>query len=135
MQGVGMLCRHPLFKNGFIMKKTDNKNEKNYVDKIPVMCEDKPWKVLEDGMVEVTVENKGFYNTIAQKLFSKPRYSFIKLDAYGSFVWQQIDGTKTIYEIGKLLEQTHEGAKEQLYQRLCTYFGVLEKNRFIFFRK
>ena len=59
------------------------------------------WDVSEDGIVEITVENTGFYNTIAQKIFKKPRYSFIKLDEYGSFVWQKIDGKKSIYEIGK----------------------------------
>ena len=34
--------------------------------------------------------------------FEKPRYSFIKLDEYGSCVWKQIDGKKTIYEIRKI---------------------------------
>lgn len=116
------------------MKKTGNQKE-NYVDKIPVICADRPWEVLENGIVEVTVENKGFYNKIAQKFFSRPRFSFIKLDEYGSFVWQQIDGKKSVYEIGQMLEQSHEGAKQQLYERLCTYFGVLEQNRFITFQK
>lgn len=112
-----------------------NKNKENYVDKIPVISKDRPWEVQESGIVEITVENKGFYNKIAQLFFSKPRYSFIKLDEYGSFVWQQIDGEKSIYEIGKNLEQNHEGAKQQLYERLCTFFNVLEKNRFVTFKK
>ena len=62
------------------------KEKKNYIDNIPKI-NDMKWEVLEDGIVEITVENTGFYNTIAQKLFKKPRYSFIKLDEYGSFVW------------------------------------------------
>ena len=76
------------------------KEKKNYIDNIPKI-NDMKWDVSEDGIVEITVENTGFYNTIAQKIFKKPRYSFIKLDEYGSFVWQQIDGKKSIYEIGK----------------------------------
>ena len=62
------------------------------------------WEVLEDGLVEVTVENKGFFNVIAQKCFHRPRTSYIKLDEYGSCVFQQIDGEKSIYEIGQILE-------------------------------
>ena len=74
------------------------KEKKNYIDNIP-RINDMKWEVLEDGIVEITVENTGFYNKVAQRLFKKPRYSFIKLDEYGSFVWQQIDGKKSIYEI------------------------------------
>lgn len=53
------------------MKK--KKQEENYLDKIPVI-NDKQWKLTEDGCVEVTVENTGFYNTIAQKFFKRPRF-------------------------------------------------------------
>ena len=55
------------------------KEKKNYIDNIPKI-NDMKWDVSEDGIVEITVENTGFYNTIAQKIFKKPRYSFIKLD-------------------------------------------------------
>lgn len=108
------------------------KDDKNYIDKIP-RINDKKWEVLEDGIVEITVENTGFYNMLAQKLFKKPRFSFIKLDKYGSCVWQQIDGKKTIYEIGQILEKSHKGASNQLYERLSTYFGILERNKYIIF--
>ena len=109
------------------------KDSKNYLDKIPAHAADRPFSVDENGIVEITMENKGFYNTIAQNFFHRPRYSFISLDEYGSFVWQQIDGKTTIYEIGKKLEETHEGAKEKLYERLSAYFGILETNKFITF--
>lgn len=112
--------------------KKDKKKKDNYVDRIPKISEEK-WKVLEDGIVEITVENTGFYNTIAQKIFKKPRYSFIKLDEYGSFVWQQIDGKKSIYEIGQSLKEKHKGASNQLYERLSTYFEILDRNGYIRF--
>ena len=83
------------------MKK--KKKQENYLDRVPVI-NDKKWELTDDGLVEVTVENTGFYNTIAQKFFKRPRYSFIRLDEYGSCVWQQIDGTKNIYEIGQILK-------------------------------
>ena len=59
------------------------KESVNYLDQIPRISVPK-WEVLEDGLVEVTVENKGFFNVIAQKCFHRPRTSYIKLDEYGS---------------------------------------------------
>ena len=99
------------------------KEKKNYIDNIPKI-NDMKWDVSEDGIVEITVENTGFYNTIAQKIFKKPRYSFIKLDEYGS-----------IYEIGKELQAVHEGAATQLYERLSQYFAILERNKYIVFEE
>ena len=41
--------------------------KENYLDRIPVRNEsERPWEEKEDGIIEVTVENKGFYNKIAQ---------------------------------------------------------------------
>ncbi len=111
-----------------------DRKEKNYVDLIPAIRPDLPWKVLEDGVVEITVEHTGFYNWIAQKFFHRPRCSYIKLEGYGSFVWKQIDGQKTIYEIGKQLEAEHTEASNQLYERLCKYFGILKSNGFIVYQ-
>ena len=88
------------------------KEKKNYIDNIPKI-NDMKWDVSEDGIVEITVENTGFYNTIAQK----------------------IDGKKSIYEIGKELQAVHEGAATQLYERLSQYFAILERNKYIVFEE
>lgn len=105
--------------------------EKNYIDNIPKT--NKKWSLTEDGVVELVIENTGFFNTVAQKLFKKPRHSFIKLDEYGSFVWQQMDGKKTIYEIGQALEQNHKEAGQQLYERLSKFMNILKSNNYITF--
>lgn len=107
------------------------KKEENYLDNIPKI--NKKWELTEDGVVEIVVENKGFFHTIAQKFFKKPRYSFIKLDVYGSCVWQQIDGEKSIYEIGQILKSQHKKAAHQLYERLAKFMGILEHNHYITF--
>lgn len=108
------------------------KEKKNYLDSIPVISL-KKWNQSEDGIVELVVENKGFYHFIAQKVFHKPRFSFIKLDEYGSCVWKEIDGQKSIYEIGKILAGTHKEANDKLYERLAVFIKILEKNRYIRF--
>ena len=37
---------------------------------------------------------------IAQLIARKPRYSYIELDDFGTFVWHSIDGVRSIYDIG-----------------------------------
>lgn len=107
------------------------KKNENYLDYIPMV--NKKWEINKDGVVELTVENKGVFNTIAQKIFKKPRFSFISLDKYGSFVWQNIDGKKSIYEIGQKLKEEHKEAGQQLYERLAKFIGILESNKYIIF--
>ncbi len=111
-----------------------NKNKKkNYLDYIPAHSSNHPWEVNKQGLVEIQVTNKGFYNWIAQKLFHKPRVSRISLEEFGSFIWQQIDGKKSIYEIG-LLVREHFGEKaEPVFERLAGYFRTLERTKYIYF--
>lgn len=103
----------------------------NYLESIPVRKEDHPWRVKEDGMVEVDMENKGFYHSIAQKFFNKPRVSHIALDKYGSVVWQNIDGTNTVMDIIHTMEHTFPKEKDRMLDRVVTYMAVLQNNHFI----
>lgn len=115
------------------MKKR-NTNEENYLEKIPVRSENLPWKTDDKGLVTVEVENKGAMNRIAQKLFKKPKTSYIHLDKNGSFVWPLIDGEKNILEIGKYVENEFGDAAKPLYERLAQFFRILENNNFIYWK-
>ena len=104
----------------------------NYLEKIPQKA-NIPYKTENDKIV-LEIENKGFVNFIAQKLFKKPRVSFVHLDELGSFIWPLIDGQKDIIAIGKEVEK-HFGEKANpLYERLASYFRVLESYKFISFK-
>ena len=103
----------------------------NYMDQIPLRREDRPWRVKDDGMVEVDMENKGFYHTIAQKFFGKPRVSHIALDQYGSVVWQSLDGTNTVYDIVQIMEREFPEERDRMLDRVVTYMAVLQNNSFI----
>lgn len=105
------------------------KKADNYLEKVPVI--NKEWRINKKGFVEVVVENKGFFHSVAQKFFKKPRFSYIALDEYGSCIWQQIDGQKNLEEIGRILSANHEKAGYQLYERLSVFFGILERNGYI----
>lgn len=110
-----------------------NKSE-NYLDKIPVRNPEIKWETDNNQTVTLFIENKGFFNRIAQKFFKKPKISQIHLDENGSFVWPLIDGERDITEIGRLVDE-HFGEKAQpLYERLSKYFQILESYGFISFK-
>ncbi|MBQ7838047.1 MAG: PqqD family protein [Clostridia bacterium] len=111
------------------MKK--KKLDKNYLEKIPVHPEGIPWKTDENGIVTLEIESKGAMNRIAQKLFKKPRVSYIHLDKTGSFVWPLIDGKKTITELGKEVDAHFGEEAHPLYERLATFFNILDSYKFI----
>ena len=71
---------------------------------------------------------------IAQKLFKKPKVSFVHLDANGSFVWPLIDGQRNIAEIGALVREHFGEECEPLYERLIKFFEILKSYNFISFK-
>lgn len=111
------------------MKK--KKIDKNYLERIPVHPENIPWKTDENGIVTLEIENKGAMNRIAQKLFKKPKVSYIHLDKTGSFVWPLIDGKKSITELGKEVDAHFGEEAHPLYERLATFFSILDSYKFI----
>ena len=111
-----------------------NKESINYLEKIPVRTESIGWKADENGIVTLEIENKGFFNTLAQKLFRKPKTSYIHLDTNGSFVWPLIDGEKDISEIGVLVKEHFGEECEPLYERLIKFFEILKSYNFINFK-
>ena len=70
----------------------------NYLDYIPKRNSRYSYQLNEHGNVEIIVKNEGFWNRILQITLKKPRYSMIELEQMGSYVWQEMDGQKTVYE-------------------------------------
>lgn len=105
--------------------------KKNYLDFVPVCAPGYTWKLNEKKLVEIEVQNTGFYNRLAQKLFKRPKVSYISLDEYGSFIWQQMDGKRTIYEISFLVKERYGEEAEPLLQRLTRFFQILYHNHYI----
>lgn len=108
-----------------------SKTKKNFMDFIPVCNPVNTWDTDKKGIVTVHMENKGFYNRIAQKIFKRPRVSHIALDEYGSFVWQQMDGKRNVYEISKLVSAQFGEKAEPVVPRLVKYIQILYQNKFI----
>ncbi len=116
-------------------KKKTLKIEQNFLEYKPNRNPSIGWSADENGVVTLEIENKGLMNRIAQKLFKKPKISFVHLDEMGSFVWPLIDGEIDILRIGELVKE-HFGEKaEPLYERLAKYFKILESYGFVKFDK
>lgn len=108
-----------------------NKIAENYLDRKPIRNENIKWTVDDNGKVTLHIENKGFFNRIAQKLFGKPKVSFVHLDSNGSFIWQLFDGQKDLTEIANAVDAHFGEAAHPLYVRLAKYCQILESYGFI----
>ncbi len=105
----------------------------NYLEKKPKRASGIIWNEDEESLVTLEIENQGIMNRIAQKLFKKPKISYIHLDKFGSFVWKTIDGEKSIFEIGPEFKEKFGDDAEPLYERLAKYFQILKSYNFITF--
>lgn len=105
--------------------------EENYLEKVPVRNNDINFSSDENGIVTLEIENKGVFNKLAQKLLKKPKISYVHLDETGSFIWPLIDGEKSIFELGKCVEEKFKDRANPLYERLAKYFQILESYNFI----
>ena len=107
------------------------KKKENYLDYIPKHNERFAWESKENGLVVIKVPNMGFFNRIAQLIFRKPKFSYIDLDEFGSFVWTQIDGQRTVYEIGQAVKERFGDKAEPLYERLSKFITILRNNAYV----
>lgn len=113
------------------MKKKKIVISKNYLDKIPSHPDAIGWSQDEEGKVTLEIENKGWANKIAQKLFKRPKISYVHLDEMGSFLWPLIDGKADIVELGKKVDEHFGESAHPLYERLARYFQILDSYHFI----
>ena len=107
-----------------------SKDQRNYLDFVPMKNSDIEYQTDANGIVTLFVEWKGFYHRIAQKFFHRPRVSDIKLDAYGSFVWLSIDDTMNVHQLSKVLDARDPGMEKSL-SRLIKFLEILRDNRMI----
>lgn len=109
------------------------KQKENYLDYIPKQNSRFPYATNKGGHIEIKVHNTGLFNRIAQLIFRRPKYSNIELDDFGSFVWKQINGERTIYDIAMLVKEKFGKDAEPLFERLTEFFHILRKNSFILY--
>lgn len=114
--------------------KKKNVISQNYLEKVPLRHPDIEWSADDNGIVTLEIKNTGFFNSIAQKLFKRPKISYVHLDENGSFTWSLIDGEKDIISIGKDVDEHFGEAAHPLYERLAKFFQILESYHFIIWK-
>ncbi|MGI6001523.1 MAG: PqqD family protein [Candidatus Merdisoma sp.] len=107
-----------------------DKNQRNYLDFVPIKNPDIEYQTGDNGKVTVFIEWKGFYHRIAQKFFHRPRVSDIQLDNYGSFVWLAIDDNKDVHQLSKELDARFPNMEKSL-SRLIKFLEILRDNHLI----
>lgn len=115
------------------MRNKKQNNDINYLDLIPEKNEALGWHRDLKERVILEVENTGIMNTIAQKVFNKPRFTKVHLDRQGSFIWPLIDGKRSVADIAVLVKEEFGEAAEPLYPRIVKYFQIVESYHFVEF--
>ena len=116
------------------MKKNDN-----YLDQVFRRSPEVDWdEVTEEGkddthlpLVVLHIRHRGLSHFIAEKFFDRPPVTHVHMEPIGSYIWRQIDGQHSVYEIGQLLHETFGEEAEPLYERLSVYMKQLENNQLI----
>ena len=105
--------------------------EKNLLDLIPE-------KIIEGEINPETgliVIKKLKYKNVFLKKYLIPRmpnpYYRIKLDSFGSFIWNNIDGKKRVSEIAEKLGNEFGEKVQPVYERVGMFIKSLLENRFI----
>ncbi len=85
----------------------------------------------EDGFVEVDMENRGFFNAVAQKFFKRPRVSHISLDKYGTALWLALDGKATVNDVLSKMKNAFPEEGDKMLNRVVQFLATLEMHKFI----
>lgn len=87
------------------------------------------YEVNESGIVTILEKQEHKIQNLFRKLkFKIPMYKKIELDEYGSEVFLQIDGQKTVKEIGENLEAKFGDKVNPLYERLLLFLNHIDTN-------
>lgn len=111
-----------------------SKQKDNFLDYIPKHNSLFPYEKTSDGLIEIKMQNKGLVKKITQVILKKPKFTYVKLEQFGSFIWEQIDGKRSVYDIGQLVKEHFGDDAEPVYERLCQYIKSLRTNGFIIYQ-
>ena len=93
------------------------------------ICDNIQYEIDENKIVTI-IENQ---DHIIQRIFRKLRFKIpmnkrITFDEYSSEVFNQIDGNKTVKEIGEKLKEKYGDNVEPLYERLLVFLNHIYIN-------
>ena len=93
------------------------------------VCDNVNYKIDDNGIVTVLEKQDHKIQKFFRKLrFKIPLYKEITLDEISSEVFTQIDGIKTVKEIGECLEVKFGDKVNPLYERLLVFLNHIYVN-------
>lgn len=102
---------------------------------IPAIKKNVTWEKNDDGIIIATIWHNNWLEKILQKIIGFPEKFDVDLDEFGSFVWENIDGKKNIFELVNIAQEKFGNEKEQVYKRALIFFKQLLNNKLINFIK
>lgn len=91
-----------------------------------------PWEEGEEGRAVLLVPK--FTNPLAVRYlapFLKSPHIRVKLDDFGSHVWMQCSGDRTVGEIAESLRETFGEKAEPAYERVGVFIRRLAREKFV----
>lgn len=81
----------------------------------------------ENGIITVLEKQDHCIQRLFRKIgFRIPKYKRTELDKFGSFIVKQVDGEKTVEEIGVLLSDEFGEEANPLYERLLLFLNYID---------
>jgi len=93
------------------------------------IADDLKYEVDADNIVTIFEKQDHKIQKFFRKMkFRIPEYKKTSLDEYGSFVFLQIDGKRTVRDIGENLEAEYGDKAHPLYERLLLFLNHINVN-------
>lgn len=113
-------------------KKTQNKEEKNFLLYIPQIEHDN-YKINDNNIVTLYFEHNKPIEKFARWLVKKNNLSDIVFDDKSSLAWTLIDGKRSIYDIALEMAKRLGDTEEVAIERLVMYIRYIARKRWIKF--
>lgn len=105
------------------------KNNEEVLNLVFKKCESIEYEVSEDGIVSILEKQDHKIQNFFRKLKLRiPKYKKMELDVYGSYIFLQIDGEKSVKELGEKLEEKYGEKSHPLYERLLLFLNHIDVN-------
>lgn len=102
---------------------------KNFMEMKPKRDGNIEWN--EGEKVVLKIKRDGKLDKIMNKIFKTPIVTNLELDEIGSYVWENCDGEKNVYEISIGLKNHFGNRVEPAIDRLVQYIKILKNNSLI----
>lgn len=87
------------------------------------------YELSEDNIVTILEKQDHKIQRFFRKLKVKiPMYKKTELDKYGSYIFLQIDGVKTVKELGEDLDLKYGEEAHPIYERLLLFLNHIDVN-------